>query len=137
MNTDSNIVDGLKDMFLKWAITKGYTDRICWSGSALTDKYKIEPWFKASVLPMEPENLFRATRYSGIFSIDVIVKAATGLSTVKLVVNELLNLFLKETYAFKNQQFTLYKVYRDAEQTEGSYLIQPIRIFYEGVVKDT
>lgn len=137
MNTDSNIVDGLKDLFFKWLITKGYTNRVCWTGNALTDAYKVEPWFKAIVLPMEPENLFRSTRYSGIFSVDVIVKAATGMTALKATIAELSALFLKETYTFNNQQFTLYKVYRDAEQTEGSFLMQPIRIFYEGVVQDT
>ena len=137
MTTDNNIVDGLKDIFFKWAITKQYTNRICWSGNALTDKYKVEPWFKVTNVPMQPDNRFRATWYSGILTVDVLVKAATGLNVILTVSDEVLRIFPVQGYSFNGQHYSIYKSYKDAEQTEGSYLIMPIRIFYEGTVPET
>jgi len=131
---DNNIVDGLKDAFTRWAVTKSYADRICWEGNALEVTNKKAPWFAARILPMKPVNRIRGMYHHGIFTIDVIVKANTGLTVLRDTKDLILATFPKGGYFFKNQQYNIVLAYADASYTDGACIVQPVLIDYEGTV---
>lgn len=133
---DKNIVDGLKNTFFQWAITKGYTERVSWSGNALSEDKKIAPWFRVYNTPARPINNFKSAWYQGIFSVEAITTANSGLTLLQSLGGEIMNLYPKGLQTFNGQDYTIVHCYEEAEETEGSYLILPILIIYRGWIMD-